>query len=199
MLNILTVCTANICRSPTAELILQSQLRGDGASVSSAGTHARVGQPMSRLSAEIVKAYGVEEARVDAKAARPLVASQIANSDLILAMDRSHRRYIAELVPSSVRRVFTVREFYRLASSLGDEEFLNCSAAAIDEPRQRLNLMLDLTSSRRAAVLSPAAPGDDDVEDPYGRSEKTYVRSVEQTLPGLGQVERVIRLALKQI
>ncbi|GAB3624535.1 hypothetical protein GCM10027418_26200 [Mariniluteicoccus endophyticus] len=39
------VCTGNICRSPAGHLLLQRYL-GDSVEVTSAGTHALVGQPV---------------------------------------------------------------------------------------------------------------------------------------------------------
>lgn len=203
MIRILTVCTANICRSPAAELILRDRLRGSATSVSSAGTRARPGQPMARLSAELAKVYGVRDETLAAHGSRPISEAYVASSHLILAMDRTHRRHVVELVPSSVRRTFTLREFGRLASSLTDDELLNgCrpeGQSTIGESHRRLGSMLDLISSRRAAVFWPAAAEDDDIEDPYGRSEATYRRSIERTVPSLAQVERVVRLALPRL
>ena len=45
-MKVLFVCTANICRSPSAELLARAAGPGD-VEFSSAGTHARDGEPIS--------------------------------------------------------------------------------------------------------------------------------------------------------
>ena len=56
---ILTVCTGNLCRSPAAERLLASKL-GPTVKVSSAGTHALVGQPISEPMAALLRDSSLE-------------------------------------------------------------------------------------------------------------------------------------------
>ena len=52
--SILAVCTGNVCRSPAVERLLASKL-GPTVSVSSAGTHALVGHPISEPMAALLR------------------------------------------------------------------------------------------------------------------------------------------------
>jgi protein-tyrosine phosphatase len=93
MMHILIVCTANICRSPTAEGVLRHLIGEAGLSteilIDSAGTKAGSGTPpdiRSRLLAES-KGYPL-----NGIASRPLNQRDYREFDLILAMDDGHRR-----------------------------------------------------------------------------------------------------------
>jgi protein-tyrosine phosphatase len=93
MMNILVVCTANICRSPTGEEILRNLIAEAGLeadiSVDSAGTKAGSGTPpdvRSRLLAE-GKGYSLQGIT-----SRPLKSRDYRDFDLILAMDEKHRK-----------------------------------------------------------------------------------------------------------
>ncbi|GMA87571.1 hypothetical protein GCM10025868_28210 [Angustibacter aerolatus] len=44
---VLVVCTGNVCRSPLVERLLRQRLGTDAVDVSSAGTQALVGEPMT--------------------------------------------------------------------------------------------------------------------------------------------------------
>ena len=64
MAHILTVCTANICRSPMAEALLQHALRGQpeplkSLKVVSAGVAARQGERVSENSVIALKKVGI--------------------------------------------------------------------------------------------------------------------------------------------
>lgn len=61
VMHILAVCTGNICRSPLAEKVLKHRLADLALSVSSAGTRARAGLPMTPQSIELATARGVPE------------------------------------------------------------------------------------------------------------------------------------------
>ena len=53
LFSILAVCTGNVCRSPAVERLLASKL-GPTVRVSSAGTHALVGHPISEPMAALL-------------------------------------------------------------------------------------------------------------------------------------------------
>ena len=113
MLELLTVCTGNICRSPLAEALLRERLAPLDVRVSSAGTRALVGYGMTPEAAQLAADYGVPE--VAAHRARFLTEGLLETPDLILAMSREHRRAIVDLAPRRLRSTFTLREFARLA------------------------------------------------------------------------------------
>lgn len=194
MIHILTVCTGNICRSPLAAQLLAHRMADIGVEATSAGMRARADDLMPLEAAEQALAQGVPTHLSHAHRARFLTEALLQNPDLILAMDRDHRRAIAELAPSKLRATFTLREFERLAAATSDDAIR--AGAVGGDPRERLRGALAVVGGQRGLVLPPADPRDDDVVDPYGRSRETYARSTSQLVPGIAAVERVVRLAV---
>lgn len=199
-MEIMTVCTGNICRSPLAELLLATRLADLGVDVHSAGVRGLRSATMTPEAIDLAIEYGVSEADADAHRSRYLTEAMLASPDLILAMTRDHRREIAELAPSRLRATFTAREFARLAASLTDEEVRDAAASVDSEssratPSERIRAAAAAVAGRRGLVPPPSDPADDDVIDPYGRDWGVYRRSADQLLPALAEVERVVRLA----
>lgn len=159
--HILCVCTGNICRSPAAERLLSAQL-GPGVQVSSAGTHALIGQPMSPPMDQLVQNAG---AKSEDFAARRLTERMLQPVDLVLALTRAHRGDVVALWPKAVRRAFTLKEFARLVQGID-----RCALPS-GGPVERLRPAVPLASVRRSQVLDPRM---DDVVDPYGRPAEQY-------------------------
>lgn len=99
------VCSGNICRSPSAALVVAEHLRraglADRVRVSSAGIgpwHA--GEPIDRRSGEVLAAHGYPVEHVAAQ-----VGAEHLDADLFLAMDRGHEKALRALVddPSRIR------------------------------------------------------------------------------------------------
>jgi len=107
--NILFVCTGNICRSPLAEALLQREAAArdmDGVRVASAGTGAWDGAPAS----EGAYLIGLEhELDLSAHRARLLTRDMVRNADLIFTMSRHHRARVQELEPEA--RVLLLGEY----------------------------------------------------------------------------------------
>ncbi len=154
-LRILTVCTANLCRSPVAAELLARHLRARGyqVAVASAGTHG--GQ--SEVHEHTVRAAGDLEIDLIGHKSR-LVTSQLVATDganLVITMTRQHLRHVIGLAPDAWPRTFTLKELARRSVDLpfGLADFAAWRAAAAD--------------GRRAADLMSASPLDD-LDDPYG-------------------------------
>ncbi len=192
---ILTVCTGNICRSPMAEALLRARLRDLGVRVHSAGTHALVGQAMTEQALALATRFGAEAGEAGVHAARLLTEPILTESDLVLAMTREHRSHVVQLAPALLRRTFTVREFARLAATLSDEQVRAAADAAGPDAGARLRALAALVGGQRGLVMAQA--DDDDVIDPYRRSQETYELSAAQLGPALDGVERVVRTALQ--
>jgi protein-tyrosine phosphatase len=174
---ILTVCTGNVCRSPSAELILARELSAlEGVEVSSAGTGALVGDGIPDPGLRLLAGAGIDGT---SHHARQLTPALVQESDLILAMAREHRRTIVELVPAATRRTFTVRELARVVEHVDDfvaeGEYANAAA--------RMRAAVLYAAGRRGLVPQPADPEELDVTDPYRRSDETYQLSYSQVEP----------------
>lgn len=185
-LRILMVCTGNICRSPLAERLLAARLADAGVSaeVSSAGTGAMVGDPMTPETAALVRPLGGIERP---HAARQLDSSMIRDADLILTATRQHRAAVVSLMPTAVPRTFTLLEFARLAAGTisvdPDEPTVSMDAESMDtESVDTETTDGDRPAPAAALIGSIAArrstfaqiPGGDDIVDPYRRSKRVY-------------------------
>lgn len=195
LLQILTVCTGNVCRSPLASLVLSERLADLSVNVSSAGTHARAGMPMTEEAMRLAVSRGVDPSEPLAHTARLLTREMLDKADLILTMSRDHRRQVVELLPAALRRTLTVREFSRLAAGATEAQI---SSISVREPRNsasdsRFESALAMLTSLRGVIGTPAAATDDDVVDPFRRSSATYERSGAEIDPGLVAVEKFVR------
>lgn len=188
-MEILTVCTGNICRSPLTAVILATRLADLGVRVHSAGTRGLDAAAMTPEAIDLALEYGVADVDADAHRSRFLTESLLTSPDLILTMTRDHRREVAELAPARLRSTFTLREFARLAEALADDQI--AAAAVGDDAPARLRAAATAVAGMRGLVH----PGDDDVIDPYRREWEVYRQSADQLVPALSQVERVVRLA----
>lgn len=174
---VLVVCTGNICRSPAVERLLALGLGGTGTIVSSAGTRAVVGHP---ISAPMVPRLAAAGGIADGFAARQLTAELVRGQDLVLTATRSHRSAVAELVPAAVRRTFTVRELARLLAAAGP-----LPGATVAE-------RIDALPAAIAPVRAPSTAEDDDILDPIGQSDAVYQASFAQIAPAVAAIVRAL-------
>lgn len=106
MRSVLFVCTANICRSPTAEGVLRGVLSRDGKrdefEIASAGTHDyHAGEPPSPAAVEAARLRGYE---IGARRARRVTSSDFDHYDYILAMDRANLANLRSIAPTRSRQ-----------------------------------------------------------------------------------------------
>ncbi|MBK1663251.1 phosphotyrosine protein phosphatase [Rhodospirillum rubrum] len=105
MHRILFVCTGNICRSPTAEVVFRAKAQaaglGERVFVDSAGTASyHVGEPADGRSAEAARRRGY---RFEGQIARQVRANDFETFDLILALDAGHLAALRRLCPPARR------------------------------------------------------------------------------------------------
>ena len=158
---LLFVCHANLCRSPLAErLALHAYGRiTDEITVSSAGTHAYEGTDMHVGSATVLAECGLDPGGFRS---RRLTATMVERSDLVLTAAKHQRAACVQLVPAMAQRVFTLRQFARLAAVAGPAPDM---AALV---------------TRANAVRHRVGPGDDDLPDPVGQSVETFRACAEE-------------------
>jgi protein-tyrosine phosphatase len=156
---VLFVCRANLCRSPMAETLA----RMAGVRCASAGTRARLGEPMYAGAATVLRELG---ATVDDFRSRPLTAELVQGADLVLTATREQRGVCVRLAPSALRRTFTIRQFGRLATALGRSDG-------------------DVLEAVAKVQLQPVPPHDDDIPDPIPATEaeiRACLRSIQDAL-----------------
>ncbi|MCM3661336.1 low molecular weight phosphatase family protein [Georgenia satyanarayanai] len=181
---VLVVCIGNVCRSPAVEHLLRSALNGDGTvAVHSAGTRAQVDRPIQPPMERLLERHGHT---VDGFAARAVTATMLAHADLVLAATRELRGDVADILPSVVRRLFTVREFARLASSVKGSD-LEAAAGPDAHLAARLDALIPLAAARRAEVPVEL----DDIVDPFLQSDEVYQRSYQQAAQAVRQISMV--------
>lgn len=152
--SILTVCTANICRSPTMEILLRQRLDPERFEISSAGVLGWRNAPVDSMVVLELARFGV---RPEGFASRQLTDADIAAADLILTATREHRAYVLDHSPDALRKTFTLREF---ASLVNDAQADSAADLLEDAFRRR-----------------SAAQDDIDLDDPY-RSPPAVHRKV---------------------
>lgn len=193
--SILTVCSGNICRSPLAEQLLRVGLAPlPQIGLASAGTIGLTGQGMPEQAADLSRHFGGDPS---AHVAQELTEQHVQNADLVFAMSREHRRAIVELVPRAIRYTFTIREFARLVADLTDDDLDEAAALPLDDLVGRLSTLIGLAASQRGAVAPLVSADDDDVVDPYRRSDEVYVESAQQLVPAINAVTDLFHRAAK--
>ena len=189
---VLFVCTGNVCRSPAAERLLRHDLGGtvgglarlSGVDVSSAGTSALVGEPISPPMAHLIAAVGGD---VSGFSARQLSPSIVRDADLIITMTGDHRRETVTLVPAAVQRTFVLGEMAHMLGRVDADE-VTMLAGPGASTTERLRATVAIAKRHRTPGVDPA----EDIVDPYGRSKSVYADSFAQIQTALAPLVRVV-------
>ena len=104
--NIMTVCVGNICRSPVAEGMLTQAL--PQCKVWSSGLYAVVGAAADATAQALALQAGVD---ISSHRAQQVQAWMCTQADLILAMEASHVRDLAQRFPLSRGKIHLLGEF----------------------------------------------------------------------------------------
>lgn len=161
---VLLVCTANICRSPTAELMLKHRLRAAGLNrpqFSSAGVRGISGHAIDTQMAALLTADGIDP---EPFRARRLNVDQIAQAQLILTAGVEHRKTVVQLAPQALGRTFTMIEFIRLVGAP--------DAFVAGDPVHRLAQAQAQALAARPYQRLPVS--ELSISDPYGRAQSEY-------------------------
>jgi protein-tyrosine-phosphatase len=110
---IVTVCTANICRSPMAGALLAHALKAQpeplrSLNVISAGVSAHSGEKVSANSVQALKKVGLD---ISDHTSRPLTEDLVSKALAIFVMTESHRAMINVTFDPPPRNVHLFREF----------------------------------------------------------------------------------------
>lgn len=132
--NILVVCMGNICRSPTAERILQKKLPNHR--ISSAGINALAGKDADFQAIKTALKHGVI---VAGHTARQLTPQMCDEADLILVMEPAHIDMVADIQPSARSKAFLLAQWlpkknipdpFKQSSEMFEAVFLQIEQAA---------------------------------------------------------------------
>jgi len=160
----------------------------------SAGTHALVGEPMQEKNRRIAANLGLSE--FSEHHARQIAVEELRKADLVLALDREHRRHIVELLPRQSRRVFTLREFARLASHVTSQDMASRPGQTA---ANLLRNAVETVAQRRGSLPLLDNPADDDVIDPYRMSDDVYQDSANQLVPAVSATTRLLIDAVGEV
>ncbi|MBS45157.1 MAG: adenylyl-sulfate kinase [Nocardioides sp.] len=157
-LQVLYVCTANICRSPWMEL-MSRQLAGQyglGTRVyfGSAGTHGFIDREMDPTMAQTLQARGVDTSWFRSRA---LTREMVDEADLVLTAESTHRQFILDDQPNAFRKVVTLGQ-------------------AAEVARQSPGVPLMQALAERRGTAGPET----DVGDPYGRGPEAAEQSAQK-------------------
>jgi protein-tyrosine-phosphatase len=177
---VLTVCSANTCRSPLMAGILERSLLahpfGIHVQVTSCGVNATRGQPVCPDTARLARSNDLLWQVFERHRSAPLSDDLIAQADLILTADRQLRSDVVKRAsPRSVARTFTLREAAQLAASATPDMQAEDPDERLRRRTAQLNLGRGLTglpAVERLAALTrpwrPVAVHTHDVPDAHG-------------------------------
>ena len=204
---VLFVCTGNICRSPIGEQLFAA--RADEVarerfgfhdsrrflSFASAGVRASEGDRMTTQAADVSTRYGADPSR---HGSRRLTEQQLASAGLILGATRDHRREVVSMHPKASRIAFTIPEFARLFDNLmSDADLVASLRAQWGQPKFAAEVVAAVSSRRGLVRLERAS--DDDVVDPYRRSQATYDSVGKVLADAAASVRRNVELLLPPV
>lgn len=110
-MQVLFVCSGNICRSPFTEELLRRTLARSGTKgilVTSAGTLGIRGRPASRHAVQVGREYGID---LSSHRSRGLSAGFLRKAELVVVMEQAHRHLIEEEWPGEAAKVRLLREY----------------------------------------------------------------------------------------
>ncbi|MCA9977229.1 MAG: hypothetical protein KC413_15825 [Anaerolineales bacterium] len=141
MAHILIVCTANICRSPVGEALLQDRLQKRGLSqwvVSSAGTWALWLRGASQSSIDVCEKMGLD---ITGHRSRMIDEKLSEQADLVLCMETGHVEALKAEFPSQANKIHLLSEMVGKSYSVPDP--YGESLAQYQQMSEELSMLID--------------------------------------------------------
>jgi len=106
--NVLFVCSANLCRSPMAEIHLRHLTKDSKkVNVRSAGISAMTGSQIYELAEEVLKENKLRGDHTSSLLTKPIIEW----ADIVLVMEKMHKTYIMFLSPENKNKIAFLRNF----------------------------------------------------------------------------------------
>ena len=164
-LNVLFICTANICRSAYMEIRARQLAEGAaGLRFSSAGTHGFTDHKMNDVMASTL------DEPDGAFRSQRLTRQLVEQADVILTAEATHRAFILEEYPEAFRRVFTLGQFAAnvgqfdglrgrdLIAAAGQRRSAADPAFDVADPYRRGNVAAETAAGTISTMLSVIVP-----------------------------------------
>jgi len=157
-MNVLFVCTGNVCRSPMAEGFLRDQAHRRGLDIDarSTGTHAWNGRAATVDGRRVMAELGVP---IDDHRTLELDRDLIDWADLVICLATEHLRQTRRTFPDAADKTFTLKGFLEILPSL--------------PPCDDTESWLGAAGKHRRLADAVASP---DVDDPFGERTAAYRR-----------------------
>jgi len=177
-IDVLVVCTGNICRSPMGEVLLRAHLaqRGADAHVHSAGTLAW-GGPATGSAVLTMRERGLA---LDGHLSRPLSNELVERADLVIGMTRDHVWRAMRASEDAATRAFVLGELVRLGARIGPRR-------AGESVREWAARVAGLRPDDR-----PLGRIGDEVDDPVGEPMHVYRATAERLDRDLGTIAALL-------
>ena len=196
MLDILFVCTGNLCRSPMAEALFQSRLTSDYPSLTSltllhsAGTSAIEDNPATSTAVQAMDLWDVD---LEPHRASELTVTRLRDADIVMTMARDHLLSIERIYPRALRKSTTLKHIASsseaIIASLGEEP-----VQGEDEARKRIASVFDLLrdAAHSDSFLADIQSRSSDIIDPIGSSLQVYLGVAEDIESSLDKAMRAL-------
>jgi protein-tyrosine phosphatase len=168
---VLFVCTANICRSPMAAALFGrlAHIGGDGGPESVAVRSAGLLPGGYASPPEVVTVMAEMGIDLSRHSSTQVSADLVASSDVVVGMARRHAREVIILDADSWARTFTLKELVRR----GDEAGPRGPGEGLEDWLGRLH-----HGRKRTDLVGGSA--EDDISDPMGRPLDAYRRTARE-------------------
>jgi protein-tyrosine-phosphatase len=157
MPSVLFVCTANQCRSPTAQALFEHKLEQEGLEqewrVASAGTLALPGIQATPHAREVVKEVGLD---MEPHRSQPVDEQLLSQFDLILVMEQGHKEALQFEFSTIADRVYMLSELAGPAYSIPDP--IGRSIDDYREMRDELGRLIERGFERMREIVDKREP-----------------------------------------
>ena len=117
------ICTGNICRSAMADCMLKAEVANKGLNnkieVYSCGTFAEDGDYASFNAIETMEYYNLN---LKTHRATNIRNAKIEEMDIILCATKEHKRFVLQLYPQLMGKVYTMKEYAKVGNSEDEQD-----------------------------------------------------------------------------